>query len=164
MTKLEQHLFLGLFILSTCGCQKTPLKPITIDLRHRTVLGMQGGDSLDQLKQRQGSCVRYMEYTGSDPELCSVQDGSPEFKFSQDHRLVAFRTRFEQDFSVAIKKDTQTLVLKRGQEFNEIKSRIISLGFAPQKGYEEDRYAHNGIWLHFEKGKLSSVYANLTRE
>jgi hypothetical protein len=105
-----------------------------------------------------------MEYTGSDPELCSVQDGSPEFEFSHDHRLVAFHTRFEQDFSVEIKKGTQALVLKRGQELKEIKPRIISLGFAPQKDYGEDRYEHHGIALNFEKGKLSFVYANLTQE
>ncbi|MBB6053332.1 hypothetical protein [Armatimonas rosea] len=125
---------------------------------------MQGGDSLDQLKRQQGSCVRYMEYTGSDPELCSVQDGSPEFEFSQDHRLVAFHTRYEQDFTVELKKGIQTLVLKRGQELKEIKPRIISLGFAPQKGYGEDSYRHNGIALRFEEGKLYYVYANLSRE
>lgn len=164
MTRGGQCLYLGLLILSTSGCQNGPPKPIKIDLDRRTVLGMQGGDSLDQLKRQQGSCVRYMEYTGSDPELCSVQDGSPEFEFSQDHRLVAFHTCFEQDFSVELKKDTQTVVLKWGQELKEIKPRIIALGFAPQKGYGEDSYTHNRIELHFEKEKLSYIYANLSRE
>ncbi len=105
-----------------------------------------------------------MEYTGSDPELCSVQDGSAEFEFSQNHHLVAFRTRFEEDFSVEIKKDKHTIVLKRGQELKKIKPPIMSLGFEPQKGYGEESYEHHGIVLHFEKGKISSVYANLTRK
>jgi hypothetical protein len=164
MTKMGQHLYLGLLILSTSGCQTAPPKPITIDLARRAILGMQGGDSLDQLKQQHGPCVRYMEYTGSDPELCSVQDGSPEFEFNQDHRLVAFRTRFEHDFSVELKKDTQTIVLKRGQQLKEIMPLIARLGFEPPKDYGEESYEQNKIWLNFEKGKLYSVRANLTGE